>query len=171
MSEEASKVTLEEIKRESGEQAKEVMQIRQEYIRKAQANAQKNAYNAAWGYEKSMRRDMGLAAMWNLRATEYANAAGQRKGMAAGFQAEAAKYRATSQFNLAQKYILSAQQAMDQANKFAEDAKSAQKTAEGIQASTKWYLYAEQAIAATVLAGSMPPDVPPPGMPTLSFPR
>lgn len=165
--ESGSKQVLSEIKREAGEQAKEALLIRLKYEDNAKKTAIKKARATAKVYRDAMNRDIGIGATWQLRASEYATAAGQRKGMAIKWAREAEKYRALSEWGLARQYILQAHQAMDQASQFAGRSEDAHKQANAINGASKWYLYAEQAAAANMLAKSMPPDLPPPDMPTL----
>merc|ERR1719428_262047 len=167
---EAGKATMSEIKREAAEQAKEAMLIRIKYEEDARAAAQKAAQAAAKPYRAAMERDFVISADWALRSKQYATAAAQRKAMAMKDAQAAKKYSALSEWDTARNYIVQAHQAMDNANDFAESSKAAILQANAVQKETKWYLWAEQAAAANILAKSMPPDVPPPGTPPLPAP-
>lgn len=164
---EASTATLDQVKREAGEQSKEALLIRLKYEENAKQAAIKKAIAAAQIYKDALTRDQTIAGTWQLRATEYATAAAQRKHMAMEFGAQAGKYRADSDWSSAREYIVQAHQAMDQAGDFARKSKAAHEQANAVQAGNSWYIYAEQAAAANMLAKSMPPDVPPPDMPKL----
>jgi len=163
----AGRATLDEIKREAGEQARKAKTIREKYEAAAKANAQKAAVGLAKVYKDSMIKAQQVAGMWGLRSAEYANAANQREGMAADLAKTAHDYVNTSEHGEAQDYLLQAQQAMRQASAFGTEAENAHKTATKINDSLKWYVYAEQAAAANVLQAAMPPDVSPPSMPVL----
>eukprot|EP00397_Hematodinium_sp_SG-2012_P049540 GEMP01057166.1.p1 GENE.GEMP01057166.1~~GEMP01057166.1.p1 ORF type:complete len:355 (+),score=99.77 GEMP01057166.1:46-1110(+) len=163
----AGRATLKEIQREAGEQATKAKTIREKYEAVAKLNAQNAAIGLAKVYKDAMLKAQAVAGMWGLRAQEYARAATQRKGMSSELAKEAHDYMATKEIAEAQNYLLQAHQAMQQAEDFAREADDAHKTATKINDSIKWYSYAERAAAANVLAASMPPDVPPPEMPTL----
>jgi hypothetical protein len=164
---EAGKATLKEIKREAGEQAKLAVEIRMRYEAAAKENARKAAVGIAKVYKDALLKTQGVAALWAERANEYGTAAGQRKKMAADLHAEAFKYGASQEFKMARDTQMQAHQAMDQAAAFAKVAKSSWDQSVAINNGLKWYAYAETAAAANMLAKAMPPDVPPPDMPTL----
>lgn len=163
----SGKAVIAEIKREAGEQAKDALIVRKNY----EAAAQKNAINAALGiakvYKNALLRDQGIAGTWSMRSAEYAAAAGQRKGMALQMAKDAQNYLGIKEFKEAQSYLLQSQQAMEQARSFAARSDGAHKQAVSINNQLKWYVWAEQAAAATALAANVPPDVAPPGMPPL----
>jgi len=164
---EAGKATIKEIKREAGEQAKMAVQIRERYEAAAKENARKAAIGIAQVYKDALMKTQGIAALWAERANEYGTAAGQRKKMASDLASEAFKYGANQDFNMARDANMQAHQAMDQAAAFAKTAKSSWDQSVAINNGLKWYAYAEQAAAANMLAKAMPPDVPPPDLPTL----
>lgn len=165
--EEAGKATLSEIKREAGEQAKEALLIRLKYEEKAKNTAIKKALAKAMVYHNAMNRDLDFVSTWEKRANQFAAAAGQRKGMAMADAAQANKYKKLEEWTLAREWILQAHQAMSQAKEFARTSQSAYEQAVAINKGIKWFIYAEQAGAANMLAKSMPADVPPPDMPPL----
>jgi len=167
MAQKAAEATLAEIKTEAAAQSKRAADIRTAYETGAQETAKKNAIAAALVYKKALIRDMTLASTWQERAGQLAAAATQREKMAMGFSSDADLFRKRNNIDMAKQRITLAHQAMDQANEFAEKAQSAHKQAQAITDSKPWYLYAERAIAATILAKSMPHDVPPPPMPPL----
>ena len=161
------KAIIKEIKREGGEQAKEALQLRQQYEAAAKANAIAAALGIAQVYHDAQKTAWLTALTWSTRAGQIAGAAGQRKALAHKLAETAQKYMDLSEFDLARDENQQAHQAMDQAEGFAKMADSAWKQASAIQKSQEWYIYAEEAAAANMLAASMPPDVPPPGMPVL----
>lgn len=167
MAEAAGKATLNEIKREAGEQAKQALLIRLNYESTAKTNAANAAIAAAMPYKQALNRDAVLAGTWQIRSGEFARAAADRKSFALAQAADAERLRKLSEWDLARDRILQAHQAMDQAQAYAGSAESAHKQAVSINNNIKWYIYAEQAAAANMLAKSMPPDVPPPAMPPL----
>lgn len=163
----AAKTTLDEIKAEAAQQSKKALNIRLAYEKNAQATATKNAVAAAQVYAKAMTRDQALAGVWQERAGQYATAANQREKMAMDFSAEAEEYRTRGNEPLAKQRIVMAHQAMDQAAAFGAQSDAANKQANAIASSEGWYKYAKRAIAAFMLAKSMPHDVPPPPMPPI----
>jgi hypothetical protein len=165
--EEAGKATIKEIKREAGEQAKLAVEIRERYEAAAKENARKAAIGIAKVYKDALTKTQGIAALWAERANEYGTAAAQRKKMASDIAGEAFKYGANQDFKMARDANMQAHQAMDQATSFAKVAKGAWDQSVAINNGLKWYAYAETAAAANMLAKAMPPDVPPPDMPTL----
>jgi hypothetical protein len=165
--EDAGKSIIKEIKREGGEQAKEVVNIHSQYVAAAKSNAIAAALGLAQVYYNGMKTAMNTALVWSIRAGQIAGAAASRKALAGKLAAQANKYLKLSEYDMAREENLQAHQAMDQAEGFAKMAESAYKQAEAIQKSQKWYVWAEEAGAAHMLAASMPPDVPPPGMPIL----
>jgi len=165
--EDAGKAIIKEIKREGGEQAKEVVEARAAYEAAAKSNAIAAALGIAQVYYKGMTVASNTAMVWGIRAGQIAAAAASRKALATKLANQANKYMSLSEYDLAREENFQAHQAMDQAEGFAKSADSAYKQAQAIQKSQKWYVYAEEAAAANMLAASMPPDVPPPGMPIL----
>lgn len=164
---EAGKATIAEIRRESAEQAKEAVLIRERYEAAAKASAIKAALKIAQVYKDAMGKAQGVASMWSDRSMEYATAAAQRKKMAQDIAKKAFKYYSTQDFKMARDENMQAHQAMDQAADFAKRSTAAFKEAQVINGHLKWYVYAESAAAANMLAKAMPPDVAPPDMPPL----
>jgi len=163
----AAETTLNEIKAEAAQQAKKARDVRLAYEKNAQDAASRNAVAAASVYAKAMTRDMATAQVWQERAGQLATAANQREKMAMDFSAEAEEYRSRNDIPLAKQRIVMAHQAIDQASAFGAQSEAAHKQAQAIANSKGWYLYAKRAIAAFILAKSMPHDVPPPVMPPL----
>jgi hypothetical protein len=165
--EDAGKAIIKEIKREGGEQAKEALQANQQYQAAAKANAIAAALGIAQVYYDAMGVAMNTAMVWGIRAGQIAGAANARKALASQLADRAQKYMDLSEYDLARDSNFLAHQALDQAEGFAKMADSAYHQAQAIQTSQKWYAWAEESAAANMLAASMPPDVPPPGMPLL----
>jgi hypothetical protein len=163
----ASQVTLDEIKAEAAQQSKKALNIRLAYEANARATATKNAQGAAAVYSKAMVRDQALAAVWQERAGQFATAANQRETMSMDFSEEAEDYRERGQIDLSKQKLVMAHQAMDQASSYGAQSEAAHKQAQAIADSKGWYEYAKRAIAAFILAKSMPHDVAPPPMPPL----
>lgn len=163
----AANVTLREIKEEAAQQAKKALNIRLAYIANAQATATKNALAAAAVYAKADVRDQVTAGVWQERAGQFATAAEQREKMAMDFATEAEEYRKQNEIVLSKQRLVMAHQAIDQASAFGAQSEAAHKQANAIAASKGWYDYAKRAIAAFILAKSMPHDVPPPPMPPI----
>jgi len=163
----SGRATIADIRKEAGLEAGRALLARQKYEAEAKEKASKAAVAAAMVYKKAQVRDIAIATTWNQRAAEYSTAAGQRKAMAQDFARQAEGARAIKQWDRAQQYMVSAHQSMDQAAEFAAKAEGAHKQAFEIQKGVLWYNYAAQAMAATVLAKSMPVDVAPPPMPAL----
>merc|ERR1719272_1598746 len=114
-----------------------------------------------------MMKVNGVMTVWSIRAGELAGAASNRKGYAQSLSAGANKYMKLGEWEMARDENLQAHQAMDQAQQFAKMADSAYHQAVALNKSQKWYIYAEQAIAANTLAVNTPPDVQPPMFPAL----
>jgi len=163
----ASQTTLDEIKAEAAQQAKKALNVRLAYEKAAQATAVKNAVGAAQVYATAMSRDMLTAATWNLRSFDFAKAATQREKMAMDFSADAEEYRGKNEIALSKQRLVMAHQAIDQAAAFGAQSEAAHKQAKAIASSKGWYEYAKRAVAAFMLAKSMPHDVAPPPMPPL----
>jgi hypothetical protein len=167
LAQKASEATLNEIKAEAAQQSKIARDARLAYENNAKATAIKNAQNAAKVYSKAEARDQGLATIWQERAGQFATAANQREQMAMDFSSEAEMYRNRGQFDLAKQRMMLAHQAIDQAAAFGAQSEAASKQGQAIANSRGWYEYAKKAIAANVLAKSMPADVAPPPLPAL----
>jgi hypothetical protein len=167
MAEKASIATLKEIKAEAAQQSKIARDARLAYVTGAKAKAIENARAAAKVYSDAENRDVGLANVWQERAGQFATAANQREAMAMDFSSMAEVYRGRGQYALAREKVMLAHQAIDQASAFGAQSEAAYKQGVAISNSRAWYEYAKKAIAANVLAKSMPPDVPPPPMPAL----
>lgn len=163
----ASQTTLDEIKAEAAQQSKKALNVRLAYEKNAQANAVKNAVAASKVYSNAMGRDMLTADVWNQRAFQFATAAQQREKMGIDFSAEAEEYRGRGAIALSKQRLVMAHQAIDQAAAFGAQSENAHKTAQAIANSKPWYEYAKRAVAAFMLAKSMPHDVAPPPMPVL----
>jgi len=164
----AAEATLNEIKAEAAQQSKKARDIRLAYVNGAQATAVKNAQAAASVYGKALVRDLGVANIWQERSGQYATAANQREEMAMGFSEEAELYRKQNRMDRAKERMIMAHQAIDQAAAFGAQSEAAHKQAQAIADSKTWYEYAKKAIAAFILAKSMPGDVAPPPMPAIS---
>merc|ERR1719335_264892 len=134
---EAGKATIAEIRRESAEQAKEAVLIRERYEAAAKASAIKAALKIAQVYKDAMGKAQGIAAMWSDRSMEYATAAAQRKGMAQSLAEKAWKYAATQDFHMATSENQQAHQAMDQASDFAKRSVAAWKEAQVVNGHLK----------------------------------
>lgn len=165
--EHAAQATLDEIKAGAAKTSRRAWDIRMKYVKDAQAKAAKAAVAAALPYKKALVRDTGIAAVWSERAGQLATAASQREDMATGFEADAEFYRKNNDQQMAKQSVLQAQQALDQASAFQADADAASEQADKIKKSLPWYTWAEEAMAKTILAKSMPYDVVPPVMPPL----
>jgi len=163
----AANVTLNEIKDEAAQQAKKALNIRLAYERNAQATATKNALAAAAVYAKADVRDQATALIWQERAGQFATAAEQREKMAMDFANEAEEYRKQNEIAASKQRLVMSRQALDQAAAFGAQSEAAHKQANAIAASKGWYEYAKRAIAAFILAKSMPHDVAPPPMPAI----
>merc|ERR1719240_1264480 len=118
-------------------------------------------------YYNAMAVARDTAFTWGVRAGQIAGAAASRKALAEQLADRANKYMELSEYDMARDSNFQAHQAMDQAQGFAKMADSAYQQAQAIQKTQKWYVFAEEAAAAFMLAASMPPDVAPPGMPIL----
>lgn len=167
MAVQASQTTLDEIKAEAAQQSKKARDIRLAYEKNAQATAIKNAQGAAKVYASAMGRDMLTATVWNERAMQFATAANQREKMAMTFSEDAEEFRQRNNMAMSKQRIVLAHQAIDQAAAFGAQSEAAHKQAQAIADSKTWYEYAKRAVAAFMLAKSMPHDVPPPPMPPL----
>lgn len=167
MAAKAAEATLDEIKAEAAQQSKKARDVRLAYENGARANAIKNAVNAASVYDKALARDLGVAQIWQDRAGQFAAAANQREQMGMDFSSEAEVYRKRNNIEQAQEKMVLAHQAIDQAAAFGAQSEAAHKQAQAIANSKPWYLYAKKAIAANILAKSMPGDLAPPPMPAL----
>lgn len=163
----ASQTTLDEIKAEAAQQAKKALNVRLAYEKNAKDTATRNALAAASVYAKAMTRDLAVSNVWQERAGQFATAAAQREKMAMDFSAEAEEYRSKNEIALSKQRLVMAHQAIDQAAAFGAQSEAAHKQAQAIANSKPWYLYAKKAIAAHILAKSMPHDVAPPPMPAL----
>jgi len=165
--EHASQATLDKIKADAAKTSRRAWDIRMKYVKDAQAKAAKAAVAAALPYKKALLRDTSLAAVWSERAGQFATAATQREDMATTFEANAEFYRKEGDTEMAKQSVLQAQQSLDQASAFQASADAASEQAEKIKKTFPWYTWAEEAMAKTILAKSMPYDVVPPPMPPL----
>jgi len=163
----ASETTLAEIKAEAAQQAKKALSVRLAYEANARAAATKNAVGAAQVYANAEARDMLTADVWNQRSFQFATAATQREKMAMDFSADAEEFRSRNNIPLSKQRLVMAHQAIDQAAAFGAQSEAAHKQAQAIANSKGWYQYAKRAVAAFMLAKSMPHDVSPPAMPAL----
>merc|ERR1719159_214751 len=87
--EDAGKAVIKEIKREGGEQAKETLEIRNQYEAAAKANAVAAALGLAQVYYNAMGTAANTAFIWSVRAGQIAGAAASRKALAAKLAAQA----------------------------------------------------------------------------------
>merc|ERR1719146_40093 len=99
--EDAGKAIIKEIKREGGEQAKETLQIRQQYESAAKANAIAAALGIAQVYYKGMSVASKTAMVWGIRAGQIAAAASSRKALAHKLADQAQKYMDLSEYEMA----------------------------------------------------------------------
>jgi len=169
MAEYAGKLVYEEIQREAGEQAKKALKIRNDYVKAAQEAGIANAKGASAPYKKAAQTAVNTAGMWNLRAGEFASAAGALKSQATAMAGDAQKYTETEDYADAEMYSRQAHQLVAQSQEMADRADAAHKQANDIQSTLNWYALAGRGAAASALAGSMPYDVPPPPLPATVF--
>merc|ERR1719473_756368 len=169
MAEYAGRLAYDEVQREAGEQAKKALKIRNDYVKAAQDAGIANAKAAAAPYKKAAVVATNTAAMWNLRANEFASAAGSLKGQAEKMAGDAAKYTDTEDWSDAEGFSRQAHQLVAQSQEMAGRADSAHVQANDIQKTMNWYGLAGRGAAASALAGSMPYDVPPPPLPNTVF--
>jgi len=169
MAEYAGRLAYDEVQREAGEQAKKALKIRNDYVKAAQDAGIANAKAAAAPYKKMAVTATNTAAMWNLRANEFAGAAGALKGQAEKMARDAAKYTETEDWSDAETFSRQAHQLVTQSQEMADRADSAHTQANEIQKTMNWYSLAGRGAAASALAGSMPYDVPPPPLPNTVF--
>lgn len=169
MAEYAGRLAYDEIQREAGEQSKKALKIRNDYVAAAQKAGIANAKAAAAPYKKAAVVATNTAAMWNMRAGEFAASAGALKSQAAGMAADAQKYTETQDWADAESFSRQAHQLVAQSQEMADRADSAHTQANAVQQTMNWYALAGRGTAASVLAGSMPYDVPPPPLPNTVF--
>jgi hypothetical protein len=169
MAEYAGRLAYDEIQREAGEQSKQALKIRNDYVAAAQKAGIANAKAAAAPYKKAAVVATNTAAMWNMRAGEFAASAGALKSQASGMAADAQKYTETQDWADAESFSRQAHQLVAQSQEFADRADAAHTQANAIQQTMNWYALAGRGTAASVLAGSMPYDVPPPPLPNTVF--
>merc|ERR1719274_232872 len=169
MAEYAGRLAYDEVQREAGEQAKKALKIRNDYVKAAQDAGIANAKAAAAPYKKAAVVATNTAAMWNLRANEFASSAGALKGQAEKMAGDAAKYTETEDWSDAEQFSRQAHQLVAQSQEMAARADSSHTQANDIQKTMNWYALAGRGAAASALAGSMPYDVAPPPLPNTVF--
>lgn len=169
MAEYAGRMTYDEIQREAGEQSKKAMDIRAKYVKDAQDAAIKAAEGAAAPYKQGAKTAVKTAGLWNMRAGEFAASAGALKAQAEQMGKDAQTYTATQDYADAESFNRQAHQLVEQSKGMADSAASANNQANEIQGTLNWYSLAGRGAAATVLAMSMPYDVPPPALPNTVF--
>merc|ERR1719473_1035636 len=120
MAEYAGRLAYDEVQREAGEQAKKALKIRNDYVKAAQDAGIANAKAAAAPYKKAAVVATNTAAMWNLRANEFASAAGALKGQAEKMAGDASKYTETEDWSDAETFSRQAEKMAGDAAKYTE---------------------------------------------------
>lgn len=164
----AGQATLRQVQRAAGEQAMDVWRARQQYVASSQKKASDAAQAAAMVYRDAKLRDLAGAGTWFGRSQQFKKAAQDREAIAEQVALQAQRYEDAGDHAAASAYTAKENEAMDQSERFAEEAAAAEKQADAIGEGAKWYDQAMVAAAASVLVSAVPPDVPPPLMPPLA---